>query len=308
MTDRVNGSTTSEELHRWVLDSLGVELRHSGGSGYKAPREMVAEAHWQLAYMLEGELVENLKDDAGNQFHLNLAEGECSLRYFPRAVCLSDCSTALNNTLVLIRFSKIDLLGQGRLRREAEAARQAGMVAIRKIPVNSRMRQIASEVRVLKEEGTNGILPVLSNALAMLQQLLLSAEPSQVSALELEKQAIETACRILESRLESPPSLEELATEVGMSVTRFKTTFSRVCGMPPFTYLRDIRLERAKLLLQHEGLRVTEAALEVGYSNFSHFAKIFEARFGLIPSRFRQEITVRMAALLLGLEAFAELT
>ena len=72
-----------------------------------------------------------------------------------------------------------------------------------------------------------------------------------------------------------------------MSVSKFKQVFSRNCGKPPYVYLLEVRLERAMCLLRGEGLRVTQAAMEVGYSNLSCFAKAFEARFGIKPSRAR---------------------
>jgi AraC-like DNA-binding protein len=274
-------------VQRWELQSLQVELLSILENIAEPRREVVTEAHWQLVYMLDGDLIECVMDDTGHHFHLHIAEGGCSLRYFPRGFTLSDYSKEANRRQLLIRFTETELLGQGRLWREAEIAKRSGIVATLTIPVNRQMQQLAAAIQSNKKEATNCILPVLASTLALLQQVVLSREFTQISAVEREKNAVETACGILESRLDNPPSLEELAAQVGMSVTSFKSVFSRIYGMPPFAYLRDLRLERAMCLLQNEGLRVTEAALEVGYNNLSHFAKIFEARFGLTPSRVR---------------------
>jgi AraC-like DNA-binding protein len=307
MIGSLNPEVSTASVKSWGLQSIQVELRQVDAHRYGPYREVIAESHWQLAYMLEGDMDECLVDDnRRGHFHLRLAQGGCSLRYFPRGMRVGDSSPPVRRSLLLIRFSDAELLGQGRLRQEVEAAQRADLIATLTIPVNHQMEQIVAAIVTLQKE-TNSILPVLSCALNMLQQVVLVRELGQASAQEREKQTIETACRILESRLDNPPSLEELAAQVGMSSTRFKTAFNRVCGMPPFAWLRDQRLEKARCLLQHDGLRVTEVALEVGYTNFSHFAKIFEARFGLIPSRMRQEVAVRITALLFGLQVLMEL-
>jgi transcriptional regulator GlxA family with amidase domain len=98
------------------------------------------------------------------------------------------------------------------------------------------------------------------------------------------RQAIEKAQSILEKNMTDPPPLEHLATEIGMSLSKFKQVFPIVCGMPPYAYLRRLRMERAMALLAQNDRNVTEAALEVGYSSLSHFAKIFTAHFGIKPS------------------------
>jgi AraC-like DNA-binding protein len=49
--------------------------------------------------------------------------------------------------------------------------------------------------------------------------------------------------------------------------------------------LRSIRIDVAARMLTG-GANVTEAALAVGYSSLSHFAKAFEAEKGMVPSRF----------------------
>jgi transcriptional regulator GlxA family with amidase domain len=109
-----------------------------------------------------------------------------------------------------------------------------------------------------------------------------AANNSQVAAGT--RQAVEKAQSLLEKNMSDPPALVNLAAEVGMSLSNFKKVFPRVCGVPPYAYLRRIRLERAMGLLAQKKMNVTEAALEVGYSSLSHFAKAFTAHYGIKPS------------------------
>jgi AraC-like DNA-binding protein len=101
-------------------------------------------------------------------------------------------------------------------------------------------------------------------------------------------QAIKKALGILQQNLESPPSLNELAIRVGMSVSKLKSLFPKTCGFPPFEVLRKMRMEKAMTLLAHDGLNVTEAAMEVGYSSLSHFSKAFHKEFSVNPSHVRK--------------------
>ncbi|MGV3135037.1 helix-turn-helix domain-containing protein [Brevibacillus agri] len=56
------------------------------------------------------------------------------------------------------------------------------------------------------------------------------------------------------------------------------------CVFKPNFHSLPSRLEKAKLLLERERISVSEAALLVGYSNFSHFASIFRKTYGINPS------------------------
>lgn len=302
--DAVPSSWSTPTRNCWALPSLQVELLRPGWDRADLCCEMVTEDHWQLVLVLEGELKECVTNDYGLHLHCRVGEGECSLRYFPWGVKLKDVSEGGGGSRLLIRFASLELFGPGRFRREADELRLRGTATALTLPVSGQMLRTAAEIRAhsVRPQET---LPILAGALELLRQIAVSRELSRAPGADREKSAIDAACRILESRLDDPPTLEELATQVGMSATRFKQAFSRVRGVPPFTYLRNLRLERAMCLLRHEGLRVTEAALEVGYNNFSHFTKIFEARFGLVPSRVRQETTSRLAALVFGLHAVA---
>jgi AraC-like DNA-binding protein len=139
------------------------------------------------------------------------------------------------------------------------------------------------------ETGKASAPLVLAKALEtmwMLSDVALAAEPRPIS--EDTRRAVDRARSILESNMAEPPDLETLAAEVGMSLSKLKEVFPRVCGMPPYAYLRRIRMDRARRLLAGRRLSVTEAAMEVGYANLSHFAKAFAAHHGVKPSQVAQ--------------------
>jgi len=101
---------------------------------------------------------------------------------------------------------------------------------------------------------------------------------------------IHRAGDILIHNLENPPSLLELARQVGLNDTKLKRGFRRIFGTTVFGYLQLKRLERARGLLEERNMNVTEVAATVGYSSLSHFAKVFKQHFGTKPSSYLSEL------------------
>ena len=79
-------------------------------------------------------------------------------------------------------------------------------------------------------------------------------------------------------------TVESLAEENAMSVSSFHRTFKRVTGDSPLQYLKKIRLDKAKGLLVHQGMRVNSVAYEVGYESPSQFSREFKRYFRVPPS------------------------
>ncbi|QGY47683.1 helix-turn-helix domain-containing protein [Maribellus comscasis] len=94
------------------------------------------------------------------------------------------------------------------------------------------------------------------------------------------------AKNILIQDLKNPPSIEELAALTGTNATKLKKGFKRLYDMTINQYLRNKRLNYAKILLAEENLTIKEVAENVGYSNKSIFSKRFKEKFGVLPSVF----------------------
>ena len=84
--------------------------------------------------------------------------------------------------------------------------------------------------------------------------------------------------------LENPPSLLELARQVGINKNKLNQNFRQVFGTSVFDYLRIRRLERSKELLKSKAKNVTEVAFEVGYAQQSNFTRAFKKHFGTNPT------------------------
>ncbi len=84
-------------------------------------------------------------------------------------------------------------------------------------------------------------------------------------------------------------SLEQYATLSNRSLSAFKRDFQKQFHSTPGKWLLEKRLEHARLLLQHQGKTVAEAAFESGFQNVSHFSRSFKTRFGDSPTAVKQE-------------------
>jgi AraC-like DNA-binding protein len=84
-------------------------------------------------------------------------------------------------------------------------------------------------------------------------------------------------------------SLSEFAQSVNLSVWRLCHIFKSDVGMPPMRYLRLLRMERAKDLLESSFLSVKEIGYRVGLNDESHFVRDFKATYGLSPACYRTQ-------------------
>ena len=84
-------------------------------------------------------------------------------------------------------------------------------------------------------------------------------------------------------------SLAEFAQSVNLSVWRLCHIFKSDVGMPPIRYLRQLRMERAKDLLESSFLSVKEIAFQVGLNDESHFVRDFKSTYGYSPALYRSQ-------------------
>ena len=97
---------------------------------------------------------------------------------------------------------------------------------------------------------------------------------------------IKHAKQLILKDMNNPPSLPELAKEVGLNIKKLKTEFKEIYGAPVFTFLLNYKMELAKKLLLEQQLNVNEIALNLGYSTSSHFIAAFKRKYKTTPKQF----------------------
>jgi AraC family transcriptional regulator of arabinose operon len=86
-------------------------------------------------------------------------------------------------------------------------------------------------------------------------------------------------------------TVDELAARVNLSRSRFAHLFREQTGVSPGRYLRDFRLDRARLLLETTFLSIKEVMAAVGINDPSHFSRDFHHAFGASPREWRKRGT-----------------
>jgi len=99
-------------------------------------------------------------------------------------------------------------------------------------------------------------------------------------------QKIRKAKEIILKRMTSPPSLQELAEEVGLPLKKLKSGFKQIYGESVYGFLFDYKMELARKWLTTEQYNVNELSLKLGYSMPSHFIAAFKKKFGTTPKKY----------------------
>ncbi len=93
--------------------------------------------------------------------------------------------------------------------------------------------------------------------------------------------------RLMEKSPEKPLPLAYLAKNAAMSVSHYTKKFREATGTSPLSYLINLRLEKARGLLEETVLPIAEIALQCGFCDSNYMIKHFRLRHGITPARYR---------------------
>ncbi len=96
---------------------------------------------------------------------------------------------------------------------------------------------------------------------------------------------IARAVDLLRKDFNQPLRIEDMARELGMSVSGFHHHFKLVTAMSPLQFQKQLRLQEARRLMLGQNLDATSAAYQVGYDDASHFNREYKRHFGAPPMR-----------------------
>lgn len=86
--------------------------------------------------------------------------------------------------------------------------------------------------------------------------------------------------------LSTPPALDKLSHIATMSQTKLKQLFKQTFGDSIYNYFQKARMEEAAFLLKQAGYSVSETGYELGFSNLSHFSRLFKRHYGMTPKKY----------------------
>lgn len=108
---------------------------------------------------------------------------------------------------------------------------------------------------------------------------------------EANVEKIKKAKQIVISNMAMPPSLQELADEIGLSLSKLKEGFKHIYGESVFNFLLDYKLEYSRKQLLSKRYNVSEISLQIGYSTASHFISAFKKKYGTTPKQYIMSIS-----------------
>ena len=154
------------------------------------------------------------------------------------------------------------------------------------------LRIVAHQVLNCSLEGSARRLFMESKALEILALQLgtLSSPHSRERRVQSkeELQRLEEARTILDREFADPPSLLMLARRVGLNDFKLKNGFRELYHTTVFGYVRMLKMEKARTMLETGEFNVSEVALATGYSCFGHFSGAFRKRYGIAPRDFKK--------------------
>jgi AraC-like DNA-binding protein len=106
---------------------------------------------------------------------------------------------------------------------------------------------------------------------------------SHVAALGGSTHRIVEAIERLRKDFDQPLRIEDIARELGMSVSGFHHHFKAVTAMSPLQFQKQLRLQEARRLMLGEDLDAASAGYRVGYGDASHFTREYKRLFGVPP-------------------------
>ena len=98
---------------------------------------------------------------------------------------------------------------------------------------------------------------------------------------------LKRALDFIEANLEASIGVSEIAMASGVSPYHFSRAFRQATGMPPYAYVIERRIARAKDRLSDAGASLASIARQSGFASLSQFSRTFRRQIGVTPSHFR---------------------
>jgi AraC family transcriptional regulator len=161
---------------------------------------------------------------------------------------------------------------------------------VRQAGPNQRVTNAARQIAFLMQQTPTKSLLLHSAILDYLHwHLTALQENSKSKGISFrEKKQLLVAKDYLLHDLSAAPTIAELSRVVGLNQCKLKKGFKSLFGTSIYAHFQEERMHKAMQLLKSNN--VTETAMVMGYSNFSHFSTAFRKQFGMLPKEARREI------------------
>jgi transcriptional regulator GlxA family with amidase domain len=84
-------------------------------------------------------------------------------------------------------------------------------------------------------------------------------------------------------------TVPKMAKPSDLSIPHFQKLFKTHIGIAPIAFLRQMRLEKARELLENSFTQIKQIQIQTGMTNGSHFTRDFKTKYGMTPTAYRQQ-------------------
>lgn len=151
---------------------------------------------------------------------------------------------------------------------------------------NSSLRMM---LEVMRRLGAEHLISAVEEILACDQSLDVQA----ISVMAIDRdptlpQPLKSALELMSNNIDEPLSIDEIARCVNLSKRHLERQFCSFMKATPTRYYLELRLTRARQLLQQSNRPIADVAVATGFVSLSHFQRRFREFFEVAPGRFRQ--------------------
>ncbi|MDA3926083.1 MAG: AraC family transcriptional regulator [Kiritimatiellae bacterium] len=149
--------------------------------------------------------------------------------------------------------------------------------------------ELIRKIAVMLNDSSPDATPLIfADIITLITRLVLFTRVHASSECRKIRQKISDAReRIIEKAFESV-DFRILAADLGLSYSVFRRMFKKEIGHTPLAYQINIRISRARVLLEQTDLSVSEIAQQVGFANVFYFSKMFSKRVGQTATGYRR--------------------
>lgn len=107
------------------------------------------------------------------------------------------------------------------------------------------------------------------------------------------KQKVQLALGFIHENFNKELNMAVVSNHISMNYSLFSQVFKQYTGKNFVNYLKELRVQEAKRLLEETDMRIIEISVAVGYENEKHFMKLFKAVCGVSPTEYRKNVMLK---------------
>lgn len=96
----------------------------------------------------------------------------------------------------------------------------------------------------------------------------------------------------MEQNISANITLDDMANQIGLSTSHFRTIFTNQIGRTPGSYFSNMRMNKAAQLLRETQISIKRISMTLGYNNVSNFYRVFKSHYRMPPKFYRKEHTL----------------